>query len=126
MFDRARNDLVDGARLGQYSVVLIWALGRLSRRGIEETLNVLRRLSGHVAHVWSHEGSWQRMIGAKDKRKRATEGYVAAWVRPASVLLPNRCSPSTSRLHQTARGGTPAPTSADPAGMKYAQRGLRV
>src|SRR5258708_39077688 len=52
-FDKTRSELINGARLGHYSVVLIWALDRLSRRGIEDTLNVLRRLAEHEADVWS-------------------------------------------------------------------------
>lgn len=59
-FDKARNDLINGARLGHYQVVLIWALDRLSRRGIEDTLNVLRRLAEYEADVWSLQEDWLR------------------------------------------------------------------
>jgi len=59
-FDRKRAELLDGARLGHYSVVLIWALDRLSRRGPEDTLATLRRLSEYETDVWSHEESWLR------------------------------------------------------------------
>ena len=124
-FDRQRNALINGARLGHYQVVLIWALDRLSRRGIEDTLSVLRRLAEHEADVWSLQEDWLRtsdpamrelligifgwmagqeskrrserikaglarrkaqglpvggrVPGAKDKRPRSCEGYVAAW-----------------------------------------------
>jgi DNA invertase Pin-like site-specific DNA recombinase len=124
-FDRQRNALINGARLGHYQVVLIWALDRLSRRGIEDTLQVLRRLAEHEADVWSLQEDWLRtsdpamrelligifgwmagqeskrrserikaglarrkaegkqvggrVAGAKDKRKRSSDGYVAAW-----------------------------------------------
>jgi putative DNA-invertase from lambdoid prophage Rac len=59
-FDRKRNELINCARLGHYQVVLIWALDRLSRRGIEDTLNVLRRLAEHQADVWSLQEDWLR------------------------------------------------------------------
>lgn len=57
-FDQARKELVNGARLGRYSVVLIWAIDRLSRRGIEDTLAVVRQLYSHGADIWSHEEGW--------------------------------------------------------------------
>jgi putative DNA-invertase from lambdoid prophage Rac len=105
--------------------VLIWALDRLSRRGIEDTLSVLRRLAEHEADVWSLQEDWLRtsdpamrelligifgwmagqeskrrserikaglarrkaegkpvggrVAGAKDKHKRGSDGYFAAW-----------------------------------------------
>lgn len=39
--DRKRSELLEGAGLGHYRAVLIWALGRLSRRGPEDTLATL-------------------------------------------------------------------------------------
>src|ERR1035438_2856533 len=57
-FDRARASLLDGARLGRYQVVLIWAVDRLSRKGIEDTLATLRRAYEHGCDIWSHEEPW--------------------------------------------------------------------
>jgi DNA invertase Pin-like site-specific DNA recombinase len=57
-FDRQRKDLVNGARLGRYDVVLLWAIDRLSRRGIEDTLATMRQLYGHGADLWSHQEGW--------------------------------------------------------------------
>jgi putative DNA-invertase from lambdoid prophage Rac len=57
-FDKARAGLLNGARLGHYQVVLIWALDRLSRRGQEDTLTTLRQLAEYDTDVWSHEESW--------------------------------------------------------------------
>ena len=57
-FDKARASLLDGARLGHYTVVLVWAIDRLSRRGIEDTLATLRRLAEHDCTVWSHQEPW--------------------------------------------------------------------
>jgi DNA invertase Pin-like site-specific DNA recombinase len=57
-FDRQRKELVNGARLGRYDVVLLWAIDRLSRRGIEDTLATMRQLYGHGADLWSHQEGW--------------------------------------------------------------------
>jgi DNA invertase Pin-like site-specific DNA recombinase len=59
-FDKSRVALLDGARLGRYDVVLIWAIDRLSRRGPEDTLATLRRLAEYDTDVWSHQESWLR------------------------------------------------------------------
>jgi DNA invertase Pin-like site-specific DNA recombinase len=124
-FDKARADLINGARLGHYSVILIWAIDRLSRKGIEDTLATMRQLCEHGCDIWSHQEPWLvtseprmrellvsfmawmaeqesarrserikaglarrrreglpvggRKAGAKDKGRRATDGYRAAW-----------------------------------------------
>lgn len=57
-FDAARKALLDGARLGQYQVVLLWAIDRLGRKGIEDTLATMRQLYSHGADIWSHEEGW--------------------------------------------------------------------
>jgi putative DNA-invertase from lambdoid prophage Rac len=57
-FERQRDALVNGARLGQYQVVLVWALDRLSRKGILDTLGTLRQLYDVGADVWSHQEPW--------------------------------------------------------------------
>jgi DNA invertase Pin-like site-specific DNA recombinase len=49
---------LDGARLGEYDVLLVWALDRLSREGVGETLNLLKKFHGYGVAVWSHQESW--------------------------------------------------------------------
>lgn len=124
-FDASRAQLLNGARLGHYSVILIWALDRLSRRGPEDTLKTLRQLAEYDCDVWSHEEDWLRTSspevrelligifawlskqesarrserikaglarrkaegkpvggrkpGSRDRKPRASEGYVGAW-----------------------------------------------
>lgn len=125
-FDARRKELIDGARHGDYTTVLVWAIDRLSRQGIEDTLATVRRLAESGCIVWSHQESWAedlrnpamrelflalagwmakmesdrrserikgglarrraegkqvggRTPGAKDKKKRATDGYTQAW-----------------------------------------------
>lgn len=57
-FDQSRSALLNGARLGEYEVVLVWAIDRLSRRGIEDTLATMRGLYEHGCDVWSHQEPW--------------------------------------------------------------------
>ncbi len=57
-FDRARGELLDGARLGTYSVVLAWSVDRLSRRGAEDMLAFVRRLSETGCGLWSRRDPW--------------------------------------------------------------------
>ena len=70
-FERARRALLNGARLGEYKVVLIWALDRLSRLGGEDTLSVLRRFAEYGTDVWSHEEDWLR-TSSPDMRELLT------------------------------------------------------
>ena len=46
------------ARTGQYDVLLVWALDRLSREGVEATLGLLRRFHAAGAPVWSLREPW--------------------------------------------------------------------
>lgn len=57
-FDKARKALIDGARLGKYEVILTWAIDRLGRRGIEDTLATMRKVYETGADIWSHQESW--------------------------------------------------------------------
>jgi DNA invertase Pin-like site-specific DNA recombinase len=57
-FDKARKALLEGAHLGNYDVVLIWALDRLSRKGPEDTLAVLRQFYERGCDVWSYQEPW--------------------------------------------------------------------
>lgn len=57
-FDRKRAELLEGARLGRYSVVLTWGIDRLSRRGAEDMLAFVRRLTETGCQLWSHRDPW--------------------------------------------------------------------
>jgi putative DNA-invertase from lambdoid prophage Rac len=125
-FDRKRSELLEGARLGHYHVVLTWGVDRLSRRGAEDMLSCVRRLTDTGCRLWSLKDPWVestsdpmirellfgvfgtiarfeserrsdrikaglarrkaqglpvggRAVGSKDRKPRATDGYVAAW-----------------------------------------------
>lgn len=57
-FDTRRAGLLDGARLGHYQVVLCWGLDRLSRRGAEDMLAFVRRLTETGCALWSSKDPW--------------------------------------------------------------------
>ena len=57
-FDVRRNDMLEGARLGKYEVVLCWGLDRLSRRGAEDMLSYVRRLTDTGCRLWSLKDPW--------------------------------------------------------------------
>jgi putative DNA-invertase from lambdoid prophage Rac len=115
------------ARIGRFDVLLCWALDRMERRGVEQTLALMRRFREQGVLVWSLKESWTetsdprmaelltslfawmaaeesrrrservkagmarakaegktvggRKAGAKDKRPRKRDGYVAEGAR---------------------------------------------
>lgn len=82
-FDKARAALLDGARLGTYSVILTWAIDRLSRKGIEDTLATLRRLYEHGADIWSHQEGW---LETADPHMRELLVSFFAWISQQESL----------------------------------------
>lgn len=62
-YDAARAELVEGARQGEYQVVLIWALDRLSRRGYTDLSGVIDKLSASGAQLWSKQEEWLQTVG---------------------------------------------------------------
>ncbi len=62
-FDAARAAILEGARLGKYRVLIIYALDRLSRRGIRDTLTVLEKLHDYGIAVWSLKEPWLDTVG---------------------------------------------------------------
>lgn len=57
-FDARRAELLEGARLGKYGTVLLWSLDRLSRRGAEDMLSYVRRLSEAGVKLVSIKDPW--------------------------------------------------------------------
>jgi len=71
------NQALDGARLGRYEVLLVWALDRLTREGVEATLALLRRFRQSGVAVWSHQESWTE---TSDPRMAELLGSIYAWM----------------------------------------------
>jgi len=54
----ALNTAMQDARLGHYQVLLVWALDRLSREGVEATLATLRQFRERGVQVLSLQEPW--------------------------------------------------------------------
>jgi putative DNA-invertase from lambdoid prophage Rac len=65
------------ARAGRYEVLLVWALDRLSREGIEATLRAMRQFADRGVPVWSLRESWTE---TSDPQVRELIAAVMAWV----------------------------------------------
>jgi putative DNA-invertase from lambdoid prophage Rac len=62
-FDEARARLLEGARQGEYQVVMVWALDRLSRRGYSDLGGFIEKLNGYGAELWSQQEQWLQTVG---------------------------------------------------------------
>jgi putative DNA-invertase from lambdoid prophage Rac len=71
---------LDEGRAGKFEVLLVWALDRLSREGIEATLSVMRRFSANGVAVWSLRESWTE---TSDPHVRELIAAIMAWVAEA-------------------------------------------
>jgi DNA invertase Pin-like site-specific DNA recombinase len=102
-FDKARRELLAGARRGNYSIVLVWAIDRLSRRGPEDTLAIVRQLTESGCQVWSDQEPWVEDIRspamrefflmvtgwmAKQESERRSERIKAGLARRKAAGLP--------------------------------------
>ncbi len=71
------HQALDDARLGRYDVLLVWALDRLSREGIEATLSAMRKFAYRGVAVWSLRESWTE---TSDPHVRELITAIMAWV----------------------------------------------
>jgi DNA invertase Pin-like site-specific DNA recombinase len=68
------------ARLGKFDVLLVWALDRLDREGVESTLGLLRRFQQARAPVWSLREPWTETA---DAHTAELLGAIYAWMARA-------------------------------------------
>jgi DNA invertase Pin-like site-specific DNA recombinase len=68
------------ARLGKFDVLLVWALDRLDRGGVESTLGLLRRFHEARSPVWSLREPWTETA---DARTAELLGAIYAWMARA-------------------------------------------
>jgi putative DNA-invertase from lambdoid prophage Rac len=68
---------LDDARAGRFDVLLVWALDRLSREGVEATLALVRRFREHGVLVWSLHETWTE---TSDQRMAELLGSLFAWM----------------------------------------------
>src|SRR6185312_8843079 len=57
-FDRQRAALLDGARFGEYTIVLSRSIDRVTRRGAEDMLAFTRLLTETGCALWCREDPW--------------------------------------------------------------------
>lgn len=58
-------------------MVLLWAIDRLSRKGIEDTLATMCQIYGHGADIWSHQEGWLQIT---EERMRELLVSFMAWM----------------------------------------------
>jgi len=110
-FDKARTALINGARLGEYDVVLVWAIDRLSRRGIEDTLATMRQLYGHGCDLWSHQEPW--LVTSEPHMRELLVSFMAWFAQAESQRRSERIRAGLAR--RKARG--------EPVGGAVSRRG---
>lgn len=69
--------LVRDARKGKFSVVLVWALDRLSRLGALSILSLIHKLASYGVKVLSHQESWTEAPGELAEVLYAIAGWAA-------------------------------------------------
>jgi putative DNA-invertase from lambdoid prophage Rac len=72
------------ARTGRYDVLLVWALDRMSREGVEATLGLLRRFHDAGAPVWSLREPWTETA---DPHMAELLASIYAWMARAESAL---------------------------------------
>jgi hypothetical protein len=78
------SQAVADARLGRFEVMLVWALDRVSREGVEATLAILRRFAGHGTAVWSLKEPWTETADPRMAKLLASlYAWMAAGVPPS-------------------------------------------
>jgi len=107
------------ARTGCYDVLLVWALDRLSREGVEATLGLLRRFHAAGAPVWSLREPWTETADpsmaellaaiyawmARAESARRSERVRAGIARRKAAGLPVGRQPGASDLKPRKRSG---------------------
>jgi DNA invertase Pin-like site-specific DNA recombinase len=118
-FEAKRAAMLAGVRKGDYTVVLCWAIDRLSRKGSEDMQRYLRLLAEAGADVRSDQESWlntadpmmrEIMVGlfatlAKYESVRRSERIKAGLARRKSEGLPvGRQSGATDKRKRSTAG----------------------
>ena len=70
------KEVLQAAHVGEFNVLLVWALDRLSREGSEQTLALVRQFDERGCEVWSMQEPW--MNG--DRHTRELLMAIAGWV----------------------------------------------
>lgn len=129
-YDKARAALIAGAHRGDYSVVLVWAFDRLSRRGYRDLDGLLRQLAADGCAVWSDQEPWLTNLGpmgeialhmlawvAEHESARRSERIKAGLARKAAKGEPIGRKPGAKDAKPRKRSGYVAAW--EPGGSRY-------
>ena len=73
------SKLVEGLQRGQYVTVICWAIDRLTRQGVSETLQAVHRIAGAGGTLISLQEHWVETSGELRDLLLAIVGWVAAF-----------------------------------------------
>ena len=73
------SKLVEGLQRGQYTTVICWAIDRLTRQGVSETLQAVHRITGAGGTLISLQEHWVETSGELRDLLLAIVGWVAAF-----------------------------------------------
>ena len=76
---KALTEVYKDARAGRFTVLLVWSLDRLSRKGVGPTLEIVNRLSKAGVEVWSLQEPWLETSGELRDLLLAMVGWVAQY-----------------------------------------------
>ena len=75
--ERQLAELVNGLRLGEYSVIICWAIDRLTRQGVSETLQAVNRITKAGGALISLQEPWVETGGELRELLLSIVGWVA-------------------------------------------------
>ena len=75
--NKALSGALEDARRGQYSVLLVWSLDRLSREGPQAMLEIVSRFAQYNVQVVSYQESWTEVAGELRELLLAIVGWIA-------------------------------------------------
>ena len=75
--ERQLSELVGGIRRHEYACVIVWAIDRLTRQGVSETLQAVHRITGAGGALVSLQESWVETSGELRDLLLSIVGWVA-------------------------------------------------
>ena len=125
----ALQRMLDDAHWGEFSVLVIWAVDRLCRQGIEELLRLIRELRERNVSLVSHQEPWLNGTDATTELLAAVAAWVATQesVRRSERIRAGPGAPQSSgqadrrRRLQARQRQAPAPHRGLQAGMGATQ-----
>lgn len=76
-YQRELKRLIEDARLGKFDTVVVWALDRITRKGILEIFRIWEQLGQYGVNIVSRQESWTEMAGSMTPLLLAIAGWMA-------------------------------------------------